>query len=101
MVLESQLLHLTGGGKLTSCAGARATHKRHLVMVAEVNFPKEVASGLSLKVKQGSCRCLPGFIFSFSATAARSLDFMLPLVGTPTQVVLMTDNDLVIVHIQA
>lgn len=65
MVLESQLLHLTGGGKLTSCAGARATHKRHLVMVAEVNFPKEVASGLSLKVKQGSCRCLPGFIFSF------------------------------------
>lgn len=65
MVLESQLLHLTGGGKLTSCAGALATHKRHLVMVAEVNFPKEVASGLSLKVKQGSCRCLPGFIFSF------------------------------------
>lgn len=38
------------------------------------HVPKEVVSGLSLKDEQGSCKSLPGFIFSFLIIAACSLD---------------------------
>lgn len=39
-------------------------------------IPREVASGLSLKDEQGSCKSLPGFIFSFLIITACSSEFV-------------------------